>query len=81
MSERLAPPRFIYRVERTEWSEIEVDLAALLASDWGTDRGDFDTDEEFVSHVLWEVGVQDLTYSGDWVKVTDKDTEEDIRRA
>lgn len=74
------PSLWQFRVERTEYADIEVDLPTILASDWGPDRANFDTDEEFVDHVLWSVGVQDLTYSGDWVTVGEKDTEEDIKR-
>jgi hypothetical protein len=68
-----------FRVERTQYAEIEVDVAALLA-EWGKERAEFDgTDDEFVRDALWEIGVQDLMWSGDFIKVYDEDTEEDIR--
>ncbi len=72
------PEKLRYRVERTEYAEIEVDVPLLL-EEW---REDFavpeDADEEDVRAVLWQIGVQDLMWSGDFIKVLDRDTEENI---
>jgi len=68
-----------FHVERTEYADIVVDVPMLLA-EWGKERAQHEgTDEEFVKDALWEIGVQDLMYSGDFIQVLDSDTDEDIR--
>lgn len=70
-----------FRVERTEYAEIEVDVPGLL-EEWKDERREPEmTDAAFVQDVLWKIGAQDLMYSGDFIRVLDRDTEEEIRSA
>lgn len=71
------PEKLIVRVERTDYAEIEVDTAGLI-EEWGDDKPE-PWQREDVIEVLHRIGVQDLMYSGDFIKVLDKDTEESIR--
>lgn len=70
------PEKLIFRVERIEYADIEVDVAGLKA-EWGD--GSPITDREDVSEILHQFGVQDLMYSGDFIRVLDRDTEESIQ--
>lgn len=66
-----------FRVEHVEYAEIVVDVPALIA-EWGdTETGSWDRDD--VIEVLHRIGVRDLMYSGDFIKVLDKDEEDEIR--
>lgn len=67
-----------FRVERTEYAEIEVDVPALLAEWSDNEMEGTPFDREVVIEVLYKIGVRDLMYSGDFINVTDKDTEENI---
>lgn len=79
-SERAAEPpveTMVFRVERTEWCEIEVNLPGLIA-EW-CDGEEAELDRDDVREVLHQIGVQDLMYSGDFIAVLDRDTEESIQ--
>ena len=70
-----------FRVEHTEYAEIEVDVPAMLEA-WSTERSEFDgTDEEFVQHGLWMIGVKDLMWSGEFINVVESDEEDTISNA
>lgn len=68
-----------FRVERTEYAEIEVDVAGLFAEWREAQPTDPEELTERLTEILWEIGVRDLMYSGDFVQVRDTDTDEDIR--
>lgn len=67
----------IFRVERVEWAEIEVDVPGLIA-EWGEPGDTEGWDREAVAAVLYRIGAADLMYSGGFVNVTDRDTDETI---
>lgn len=67
------PEKMIVRLERTEYIEIEVDTAGLIA-EWKDDDPE-PWDEDDVIETLHKIGFDDLTYSGDFIKVLDKDTD------
>ena len=71
------PEKMVVRVEHIEYAEIEVDTAGLIA-EWGEDDPKPSWDEDDVIEALYEIGVQDLMYSGDFIRVLDKDTEDSI---
>lgn len=71
------PEKILVRVERTEWAEIEVDVAGLIA-EWADEQSE-PWQREDIIEVLYKIGVRDLLYSGDFIKVLDKDAEESIR--
>lgn len=73
----MSDDKMMFRVERVEWAEIEVDVPGLIA-EWGALSDSEEWDREAVSSVLYQIGVQDLTYSGDFIRVIDKDTDETI---
>lgn len=72
----MSADKLTFRVERTEWAEIEVDVPKMF-EEWGEPEKDDDPDA-FVKDTLWEIGVQDLMYSGDFIRVMDNDTDEQI---
>ena len=71
------PQKLLVRVERTEYAEIEVDVAGLIA-EWA-DENPEPWEREDVIEVLHKIGVQDLMYSGDFIRVIEKDEEESIQ--
>lgn len=73
------PARLVFRIERTEWAEIEVDVAGLIDEWKDDDTTPWDRDD--VLEVLHKIGFADLTFSGDFIEVLDKDTDETISRA
>lgn len=71
------PEKLILRVEQITYADIEVDAAGLI-EEWKDD----DTtpwDREDVIEVLYKIGIADLLYDGEFIKVLDKDTEESIQ--
>ena len=70
------PPKLVFRIERTEWAEIEVDVAGLIEEWKDDDTTPWDKDD--VVEVLHKIGYADLAFSGDFIEVLDKDTEESI---
>lgn len=71
------PEKLVVRVERTEYADIEVDVAGLIA-EWADEQAG-PWEREDIIEVLHKIGVQDLMYSGDFIKVLDRDTEESIQ--
>jgi hypothetical protein len=77
VSKTTLPKTLTVRVERTEYAEIEIDTAGLIA-EWGDEQTE-PWSRDDVIEVLHKIGVADLMYSGDFIKVLDTDTEESIQ--
>lgn len=71
------PTKMNFRVERTEYADIEVDVPGLI-EEWGTEDDKIE-DREDVIEVLCQIGALDLMYSGDFINVIERDNEESIR--
>lgn len=71
------PAKMMFRVEHIEYADIEVDTAGLI-EEWGDGREE-PWDREDVKDVLSEIGVQDLMYSGDFINVLERNTEDSIQ--
>lgn len=70
------PAKISVRVERTEYADIEVDVAGFI-KEWA-DASTEPWQREDIIEVLYRIGVQDLMWGGDFITVLDKDVEESI---